>query len=146
MLQKDLIKKFLESKSVAIIGVSRKKDIPANAIFDKFKKAGYNVYPVNPNASEIDGITCYENIKALPEKPEAVLLAGPPSVSEAVVKECIDIGVKNIWMHRGMGKGSYSKKAESDCNENGIQAITNGCPMMFISPVDPFHKVFRWFK
>ena len=146
MLQKDLIKNFLESKVIAVVGVSRKKDIPANGIFEKFRKAGYNTYPINPNAEEIGGAKCYPSITDLPEHPDGVLLAGTPDVSEQVARECIAVGVKNVWMHRGIGNGSYSEKAESIFKESGIQAITNGCPMMFIKPVDPFHRIFKWFK
>ena len=146
MLQTELIQKFLHGHVIAVIGVSRKKDIPANAIFQKFKKAGYEVYPINPNAQDIDGIKCYPDINSLPSKPDSVLLAGKPQVSEAVVEECISNDIKNIWMHRGIGEGSYSKKADKKCQENGIEAITNGCPMMFVSPVDPFHRIFKWFK
>ena len=146
MLQKELIDKFLDSKVIAVIGFSRKKDIPANYIYEKFEKAGYHVYAINPNTSEIDGVKCYPDIKSAPNLPEAVLLASTPEVSEIVVDQCIEQGIKKIWMHRGFGNGSYSKNAEVKCTDNGFEAITNGCPMMFVKPVDTFHRIFRWFK
>ena len=146
MLQMELIHEFLECKVIAVIGVSRKKKIPANGIFQKFKKAGYEVYPINPNADEINNFKCYPNITSLPSKPEAVLLAGKPKISEIVVEDCISQNIKHIWMHRGIGEGSYSEKADMKCQENGIEVIRNGCPMMFVKPVDPFHRIFKWFK
>jgi predicted CoA-binding protein len=146
MLQTELIHKFLHGHVIAVIGVSRKKDIPANAIFQKFKQAGYEVYPINPYTEDIDGIKCYPDINSLPSKPDSVLLAGKPQVSESTVEECISLDIKYIWMHRGIGQGSYSKKADTKCRENGIEPITNGCPMMFVKPVDPFHRIFKWFK
>jgi len=146
MLQTKLIQQFLRGHVIAVVGVSRKKDIPANAIFQKFKQADYKVYAINPNTEDIDEIKCYPNINSLPFKPDSVLLAAKPQVSESAVEECISLGIKNVWMHRGIGIGSYSKKADLKCRENGIEAITNGCPMMFVKPVDPFHRIFKWFK
>ena len=146
MLQTSQIENFLSSKIIAIVGVSRKKDIPANAIFKKFNNAGYRVFAINPNASEIDGFKCYPDVLSLPAKPEGVFLASTPDVSERVVKECISLGIKQVWMHRGIGNGSYSEVAHSLCRDNDIDAITNGCPMMFIKPIDPFHRILRWLK
>ena len=146
MLQVEQIRRFLDSKVVAVFGVSRKKDIPANGIFEKFRKAGYEVYAINPNTEQIDGIQCYPNIDSIPDKVEAALLACHPSISEMAVEDCISQGITNIWMHKGIGNGSYSEEAEKKCQENGIEAITNGCPMMFIKPIDPFHRILKWFK
>ena len=136
MLQVDLINEFLSKKRIAVVGVSRKGDIPANEIYKNFKKTGYTVYPVNPNAAEIEGDTCYADIMSIPEKPEAVFLAGAPKVSQEVVEDCDKAQVPIVWMHRGIGKGSYSEEAEAYCKEHNIKVITNGCPFMFLKPVD----------
>jgi len=146
MLQLEYIAEFLNKKIISVVGVSRKGDIPANAIFNKFKAAGYETYAVNPNTDEVAGEKCYASIGLLPTKPEAVVLAGPPSVTEKVVADCITAKIPIVWMHRGIGRGSFSEKAAEVCKANGIKVITNGCPMMFVSPVDPFHRIYKWFK
>ncbi len=146
MIQTELIIEFLSKKKIAVVGVSRKGDIPANHIFHKFKDAGYDVYPVNPHAEVVEGLTCYPDISSLPEKPEAVMLAGTPVVSEKVMQECLDNHVDLVWMHKGIGQGSYSPKADQLAGEKGITVIKNGCPMMFVGKVDPFHKVLKWIK
>jgi hypothetical protein len=146
MLQQDLINDFLTKKVIAVAGVSRKKDIPANYIFRKFRDSGYKVYPVNPNAEMVEGVVCYPSLADLPEKPEALMLASTPSVSEILIEECAKLGIELTWMHRGVGKGSYSEKAAKKASDLGVKAITNGCPMMFLEKVDPFHRFFRWIK
>ena len=146
MLQLDLIKDFLAQKTIAIVGVSRKADIPANHIFDKFRSAGYHAYPVNPNAEEIDGEKCYPDLAHLPEKPDAVLLGSTPDVSFHIASEVIELQIPRVWMHKGIGKGSYSYEAAGKLIDHGVNVIKNGCPMMFIKNVDPFHRVLRWFK
>jgi hypothetical protein len=145
MLDVPLIQDFLKKKRIAVVGVSRNRKIPANYIFEKFISCDYEAHPINPLAEEINGHPAYFSLKDLPEKPEAVFMAGTPEVSEKTMKDCIDLGVRLVWMHRGLGPGSYSKKAEQLGKQNDIGVISNGCPMMFLTP-DGFHKVLRWFK
>lgn len=146
MSQIQLIKEFLAQNGIAVVGVSRKGDLPANLIFKKFKNSGYRAWQVNPNADEIEGDPCYHSIKSIPEKVTGVLLAGTPEVSESTSQEIIDLSINYVWMHRGIGKGSYSEKAEQILKSNQINVITQGCPMMFVKPVDSFHRIFRFFK
>jgi len=146
MLQKDLIQEFLKKKRIAVVGVSRKGDIPANFIFKRFRESGYTAFPINPNAEEVEGEKCYPDISSLPEIPEGVMLAGTPEVSEKCLLDCIENKVPIVWMHRGIGKGSFSPIAEVEAREHGIKVINNGCPMMFVGKVDGFHKLLKWFK
>lgn len=146
MLQVGLINQFLAENTIAVVGVSRDGDLPANHIYKKLKENHYKVYPVNPNTGTVEGDKCYPSVDSLPNKPDAVMLASTPRVSEEVVTECIASGIKNIWMHRGIGNGSYSEQATELCKRNGIEPITNGCPMMFVGKVDWFHRFFRWLK
>lgn len=146
MLQQDLINQFLSNQYIAVVGVSRKGDIPANYIFKKFKSAGYQTYPVNPNAETVEGEKCYPDLMSLPDQVESVFLAGPPEASAHAIDDCAKVGASIVWMHQGIGNGSYSSEANDKCKAHGIHAITNGCPMMFIKPVDPFHRVLRWVK
>ncbi len=146
MLQLDLIHEFLDKKVIAVVGVSRNGDLPANHIYQKFKQLGYETYQVNPNSEEIDGDKCYPDLGGLPSKAEAVLLGGRPEVSSTTIDECGELDIPIVWMHKGFGQGSYSEEAVEKCNKAGIKAIVNGCPLMFLGKVDPFHKVLRWFK
>ena len=146
MLQTDLINKFLEKEVIAVVGVSRKGDVPANEILKKFKSSGYKAYPVNPKTEEIKGETCYANLADIPEKVDAVLFGAPPDASKEYIDQCKELGVPIVWMHRGIGKGSYSEEATELFQKEGIEVITNGCPFMFLKPVDPFHGFLKWVK
>lgn len=74
-----------------------------------------------------------------------MVISTTPEVAEAVVRECAEIGVRRVWMHRSFGRGSVSEAAVELCRENGITVIPGGCPMMFAEPVDVAHKCMRWF-
>ena len=75
---------FLEAKRIAVAGVSRAGNTPANAIFRKLAETGHEVIPVNPNASEIEGHRCYPSIAAVDGQVDAVMVVTHPSVSGGV--------------------------------------------------------------
>jgi len=114
-----------------------------NPIYQKFKSAGYNVYPVNPKAEIVEGDKCYHNLKSISPKVEAVMICTNPKDSLEVVKECKELGIEKVWFHNTMGSGSYSEDAAEFCRQNGIAAIESGCPMMHISP-DFGHKCIHF--
>lgn len=137
------VQKFLDEKIIAVAGYSSKGDTPGNAIYQKLKKAGYQVYALNPRPDQVKEVACYPNLASLPEKPGAVMICTPPKAAEQLVEECHEHGVDKVWMHRSMGNGSYSATAEKKAREYGMLTLGVGCPMMFLKP-DLFHRCFRW--
>lgn len=137
---------FLSLQTIAIAGVSSKGDTAANIIYKKLKKQGYTVYPVNPNADEVEGAPCYPNLESIPVKIEGVVIGTAPDITPKILHECVSLQIQNVWIHRSFGQGSYHAGAESIARENGLSLIPGGCPMMFSKPVDPAHKCMRWLK
>jgi len=103
------ISQFLGGKYIAVAGVSRHVGQAASAVFQKLTNCGYEVFPVNPNATEVEGVTCSPDIPTTPEKVDGVVIATAPDVSVAIVRQCIDQGVRHVWFHRSFGKGSVSE-------------------------------------
>jgi predicted CoA-binding protein len=127
-----------------VAGVSRQPGQAANAVFRKLRAAGYDVFPINPNAAEVEGVTCYPDLAAVPGPIDGVVVATPPAVSVHIVRQCADRGVRRVWFHRSFGQGSVSDEAVRECGARGISCIVGGCPLMFCDPVDPGHKCMRW--
>ncbi|NJN98711.1 MAG: CoA-binding protein [Anaerolineales bacterium] len=75
---KEAAQEFLSQKRIAVAGVSRQGDAAANAIFKKLRQTGHEVFPVNPNAAEVEGEHCYPNLAAIPDGVDGVVLAAPP--------------------------------------------------------------------
>lgn len=138
-------KDFLAQKRIAVVGVSRQPNQAANFIFRKLRGAGHEVIPVNPRAAELEGVTCYPDLKAIPGGVTAVVVSTPPAAAEAVVRECADLGILRIWLHRSFGQGSVSDGAVRVAQERKLTLIPGGCPAMFCEPVDLGHKCLRWF-
>ncbi len=139
------IKEFLSQERLAVAGVSRDGNLPANLIFRKLRDAGYEVYPVNPRAQEVEGAPCFPDLASVPVQLQGVVVATPPRATEEVVEECIVLGIPRVWMHRSFGEGSVSAQAVMACREAGIAVIPGACPMMYVQPVDVGHRCIRWF-
>lgn len=141
----EAVNEFLALKRIAVAGVSRDGKQPANMIYRKLRGAGYEVFPVNPNAEELEGDACYPDLTSVPEGVEGVVVATHPKVTEQVVHECAELGIRIVWIHRSFGVGSVSGAAVDFCREKGITVIPGGCPMMFCGPVDVAHRCMKWF-
>jgi hypothetical protein len=59
------------------------------------------------------------------------------------MKDCIDLGIKHVWMHRGVGSGSVSHSAAELGRSEGIKVIEGGCPLMYAPTADTGHKVLK---
>ena len=79
---------FLEGRRIAVAGVSRNSAQPANAIFRRLKTSGYDVFPINPNATEVEGVRCYRDVGSVPEPLDGVVIATPPHASIEIVRQC----------------------------------------------------------
>lgn len=135
---------FLSCERIAVAGVSRSSGEAANAIYRKLKSEGHTVFPVNPSAEEVEGDPCYPDLASIPDRIEAVVVATHPSVTPDVVRECADLGISRVWMHRSFGTGSVSEEAVRLCRERGIAVIPGACPMMFCKTADVGHRCMRW--
>ena len=141
---KEAVEDFLAQKRIAVVGVSRSGGEAANTVYHKLRGAGYEVFPVNPNAQEVEGDTCYPDLKSIPGGVDGVVIATHPEVTGQAAQECADAGITRVWIHRSFGKGSVSREAVEICRKNSISVIPGACPMMFCKPVDFGHKCMRW--
>ena len=145
-----LVQDFLAQKRIAVAGVSDKRETGCNEAYKRFKANGYKVFAVNPRMTTFDGAPCYPDLKSLPEKPDAVFTLTSPKVTEQIVQQCVDLGVKHVWMHclmgtkPGLGAGgtSVSQAAVEMCKANGIAVIPGSCPNQFLKP-DFGHNLMR---
>lgn len=142
----EAVQGFLACERVAVAGVSR-TDVneAANLIYRKLRDGGYAVFAVNPHADTVEGDDCYPSLAAIPDGVDAVVVGTHPDVTTEVARECVELGIRHVWMHRSFGQGSVSQEAVDLCRENGIRVIPGGCPMMFLAPVDFGHRCMRWF-
>jgi len=146
----ELVKSFLEQKRIAVVGVSDKRETGCNMAYKKLKENGYQVYAVNPRISTYEGEMCYADLKSIPDTVEAVFILANPKVTEQIVAQCVELGIKHVWMHCMMGTKpglaasmtSVSQSAVDLCKANGIEVIPGSCPNQFLKP-DFGHAMMR---
>lgn len=90
------VRLLFEPKSVAVVGASsdptKASGLPLrNLINSKFTG---KIYPVNPRASEISGLTCYPSVTDLPEAPDVAILMIDAKLSPQILEECAKKGAR----------------------------------------------------
>jgi predicted CoA-binding protein len=135
---------FLDNQRIAVTGVSRTpKDHGSNTVFKRLRDRGYDVFAVNPNTDEVEGVPSYPDLRSIPGGVDAVVIATAPDKADDTMRECADLGINSVWMHRSYGLGSVSETATAYGREHGITVIDGGCPLMFEPTADFGHKVMR---
>jgi len=141
---KEAASEFLAKKRVAVTGVSRNgKGHGSNSVYRRLRERGYEVFAINPNAEEVEGDRSYADLKSIPDGVEAVVIGTRPEIAEDTMRECAELGIEHVWMHRGPGAGSVSDAATAYGRQHGITVIDGGCPCMFGPTADFGHKVMR---
>ena len=135
---------FLASRRVAVTGVSRTPQTHgANNVYRRLRERGYQVFAVNPNTDQVEGDRCYQDLKSIPGGVEAVVIGTRPGIAGDTIRECAELGITRVWMHRGPGAGSVSAAATSYGRAHAITVIDGGCPLMFGPTADLGHKIMR---
>jgi predicted CoA-binding protein len=141
---RDAATAFLADKRVAVTGVSRHpENHGSNAVYRRLRERGYVVFAVNPNAQQVEGDVSYPDLRSIPGGIDAVVIATRPEAALDTMRECAELGVKHVWMHRGMGPGSVSAAATEFGRQQGITVIDGGCPLMFEPTADLGHRLIR---
>jgi predicted CoA-binding protein len=144
MVSRSVIDEFLEHKRLAFVGASHDPKEFSASVYRELKRHGYDLHPVNPHASEIDGDACVASVDELPDDIEGAIVMVPADASAGVVEACIDRGIARVWLHKGGGPSSVSDEAVALCREHGIEVVDGACPMMFMDDATWLHRVHRW--
>jgi predicted CoA-binding protein len=140
------IEDFLGQKRLAVIGVSRDPKDFTRVLFRELKNRGYDLAPVNPNVTEVDGIPCRSHIQDVTPPVDGALLMISAGVCNQVVRECAQAGIRRIWMYRATGKGAVDPYAVEFCKKSGIEVVVGECPFMFLPQAGLVHRVHGFCK
>ena len=138
---------FLAQRRIAVAGVSRDNSHhPAsNLIYRRLKSTGHDVFAVNPHMQTFDGDRCYPDVQSIPGGVDGVVVVTRPETTARIVRDCNDAGIRRVWMHQSISKGSsVSPEAVEYCRQHDISVIAGACPMMYGAGVDVGHACMRW--
>jgi predicted CoA-binding protein len=139
MITLEQINEFLAPRKMIVAGVSRDSKKFSNSIYRDLKKNGFEVYPFNPNADEVEGEACYKKLRNIPGGNKSLYIVAPKSQCFNIVKEAIDSGIEKIWIQQM----SETKEAIDLARANNIELIHGKCMYMFLEPVESIHRFHR---
>ena len=136
------VQAILSEKKLAIIGLSRDPMAFSATALKQLVAGGYQVYPINPNATEAHGVKCYPDVASLPEKVRAAIFFTPAALTEKVLPEAVRAGITKVWLQQGTENPAVLKF----CSDNQVQTVSKQCIMMFAEPVAKFHGFHKSIK
>ena len=142
----DSIDDFLAQKRIAIVGISREANSMSAMLFKEFSQRGYDVVPVNPNVKDVMGRRCFARVQDIEPPVDAALLMTSPAVTDTVVNDCAESGIRRVWMYRGAGQGAVSENAIEVCREREINVIPGECPLMFMPKSGGIHRLHGFLR
>ncbi|MBH52231.1 MAG: CoA-binding protein [Chloroflexi bacterium] len=110
---------LLESKVIAVVGLSPDPERPSHYVSKYLQEAGYRIIPVNPNLTSVLGETCYPDLKSIPIKVDMVDVFRRPEYTPDIVNDAVEIGVKFVWLQDKV----INNEAESIAESNGIPIV-----------------------
>ncbi len=135
----DTIQHFIDTKSIAVVGVSDKKF--GGVIYKTLKKRNISVYPVHPNKENFDGDKCFTKLSELQSEIKTAIVAVSPEAAKTVVNDAIEAKYTHLWFQQGNDFSDSIEKAE----KNGIKTVSNKCILMYAEPVTGIHAFHRFF-
>jgi len=137
------INDFIDSQPIAMVGVSRNPKKFGYAAFKELKEKGMKIIPVNPEADQILGEKCFQDVGKLPAEVKSILIITKKEKTAAVVREAKEKGIKQIWIQQS----SDSKEALDELKGSDISYITGQCILMHYKPhsIHKFHGGIKKF-
>ncbi|MFH2037679.1 MAG: CoA-binding protein [Candidatus Zixiibacteriota bacterium] len=136
----DSIQNFIDSKNIAILGVSDNPRKFGNSVFKELRYRGYNLFPVHPTLEKYDETEVYHDIDSLPFHVDAAVVCIKPEKVAPILDQLIDGNIKKIWFQQGADFSVYAEKAR----EKGLDVIERKCILMHAPPVTGIHKFHRF--
>ncbi len=134
------IQNFLAPKKLAIAGASRNPKKFGAIVFSELKKRGFELYPVHPSATEIQGIPCYSKVDELPAGVDHLYIVTPKSETLSLVNQALSRDIKRIWIQQS----SDTPEALELAKQHQVPLISGRCMLMFAEPVGNIHGFHRW--
>jgi len=114
--------RFLASPAFGVVGASRDRNKYGNKVLRRYLQHGFKAYPVNPHEKEVEGLTAYPGVADLPEEVQSLSIVTPPDVTERIVRDAIQKGIRNLWMQ----PGAESPAAVQEAEKHGLNVIADG--------------------
>jgi predicted CoA-binding protein len=116
------IAQFLNGTPHAVVGASRDRSKYGNKVFRAYLQNHLAVFPINAQADEVEELKAYPNLASLPDTVHGISVVTPPDVTERVVDQAHELGIRHIWIQ----PGAENEAAVQRAREWGLNVIAGG--------------------
>lgn len=131
---------FFEEKVFALYGMSRRPSKFGNAIFKHLTRHGYTVYPIHPEAEELEGARAYRSLADLPQPVTSAIINVPPEAAARLIGELAEAGIKRVFLQQG----SQSDEVLAQCRAHGLKTYYKSCAILNSKPTGA-HAIHAFF-
>lgn len=117
----------MSQPSVAVVGASRDRSKFGNKCVRAFLHRGYRVYPVNPRATEIEGLAAVPDLASLSVTPDRISVYLPPRQTRYLLPELAKFTETQVWFN----PGSATPEILAAARQAGIH-VRDGCSIVDI--------------
>ena len=116
------IEAFLGGAPHAVAGASQDRRKYGNKVLRAYLQRNRAVHPINPNAEMVEGLVAFSDLAAVSETVHGVSIVTPPRVTEQIVMQAAELGIRHLWMQ----PGSDSDRAIEIAEQAGMNVIWGG--------------------
>lgn len=126
---------FFHPSSISLIGASESPDKLGYQILKNLVESGFPgaIYPINPNSERIQGLTCFRNVKDIPDSVDLAVLIIPARFVPQAIQDCGEKGVKGaVIISSGFSEtGAEGEKLQEEVarlgKEYGVRLLGPNC-------------------
>jgi predicted CoA-binding protein len=115
------------SKTVAVIGASTDRRKFGNKALRAYRARGFDVLPINPRVSMVEGLPAYASVRDAPRRPDLALVYVPPAIGVGVLDDLAAVGVGQVYLNPGADAPMVVERARA----LGLNVI-RGCAIVAI--------------
>jgi predicted CoA-binding protein len=130
LLDDEGVRALLRSRPrIAMVGASSNPGRPSHGVMQALLRAGYDVVPVNPRETEIEGLRCYPTVR------DAVRESGPVDIVDVFrrpdqcvqhAREAVEVGARCLWLQLGIANAEAARIA----HEGGLAVVMDRCTII----------------
>lgn len=119
-------KRILDSaQSIAVVGASSDPSRASNFVMTYLQSSicEFDVFPVNPTETEVNGLRCHATLADVPVVPDIVDVFRTADACPAIAREAVEVGARVLWLQLGV----WSDEAAEIALAGGLEVVMNRC-------------------
>ena len=119
----DLLNILRSSKTIAVVGISDRKNSPAYTVSKYLQENNYDIFPINPQIDQVLGEKAHPDLSSLKINPDLVLIFRRSEFVPDIVNQAIEAKAKVVWMQEGI----INNKPAETAKAAGLEVVIDTC-------------------